>query len=237
MSSVCPSQTALTDSDLKLIYGNTVRQGILPSEPYQQSDREGNGLLKDTTLQQIVSNLKSKGIIPTLSQQQQENKAQQEYLEKQKALLKNLHDEYCFYDARYKYSLQKLLTNIQQGYLNNTGQNQQVIQQYLDSTRKLNQRLNDLAQVSNAITVYMLSNTSTLKNQVALFNKDIQEKQKKLQQQNKILSSQEAIEKLNKEQLNFTEEKARYTNNLLKTYSFLNIVALGLLVYVYRSAS
>ena len=34
----------------------------------------------------------------------------------------------------------------------------------------------------------------------------------------------------------YTEEKARYTDNLLKMYSVLNIVALGLLVYVYKSA-
>ena len=34
----------------------------------------------------------------------------------------------------------------------------------------------------------------------------------------------------------YTEEKSRYTNNLLKMYSVLNIVALSLLVYVYKSA-
>ena len=34
----------------------------------------------------------------------------------------------------------------------------------------------------------------------------------------------------------YTEEKGRYTDNLLKVYSVLNIVVLGLLVYVYKSA-
>jgi hypothetical protein len=34
----------------------------------------------------------------------------------------------------------------------------------------------------------------------------------------------------------YSEEKARYTDNLLKLYSFLNVVALGLLVYVYRAS-
>jgi hypothetical protein len=234
MASICPNQTALTDSDLSSIYGGTVNQGILPSEPYQQADREGTGLLKETSLKQLINNLKLNGIIPKPSEtgEQQDN-----FIEKQKALLKNLNNEYCFYDARYKYSLQKLLSGIQQAYINNSTQNQQVINQYLSSTQRLNQRLNDLAQVSNAITIDMLSTTSSIKKQIVAFNNDIKNKQQQLEKQNKILSSQQAVEKLNKEQVKFTEQKARYTNNLLKMYSFLNIVALGLLVYVYRSAS
>ncbi len=225
MTTICQTNTALTDTDLQTIYGNGVQQGILPAEPYQQSDREANGMLKETTIQQIITTLKSKGVISINSD------------EKQKALLVNLQDEYCFYDARYKYSLQKLLTSIQQVYVENSTQNQQIMYNYLDSTRKLNQRLNDLAQVSNGISNDMLKTATSLKSQISSFNKNIKEKQQKLEKQNKTLSSQEAIEKLNREQVKFTEEKARYTNNLLKTYSFLNIVALGLLVYIYRSAS
>ena len=57
----------------------------------------------------------------------------------------------------------------------------------------------------------------------------------KLAQQNKIISSSDAVTKLNKEMVKYTEEKNRYTENLLKTYSVLNIVALGLLIYIYKS--
>ena len=35
----------------------------------------------------------------------------------------------------------------------------------------------------------------------------------------------------------YSEEKARHTDNLLKLYSFLNVVALGLLVYIYKAAN
>jgi hypothetical protein len=34
----------------------------------------------------------------------------------------------------------------------------------------------------------------------------------------------------------YTEEKSRYTDNLMKMYSVLNIVVVGLLVYVYKAA-
>jgi hypothetical protein len=48
--------------------------------------------------------------------------------------------------------------------------------------------------------------------------------------------SNEASTKLKKEMVKYTEEKGRYSDNLLRLYSFLNMVALGLLVYVYRAS-
>jgi hypothetical protein len=83
----------------------------------------------------------------------------------------------------------------------------------------------------------MLSSSTNLEAEIRAFNKQISEQQQKLQAQNKIISSGEAATKLNKQMVRFTEEKARYSDNLLKLYSFLNIVALGLLVYVYKSAA
>ena len=83
----------------------------------------------------------------------------------------------------------------------------------------------------------MISSNQNLLGDIKKFNKDLSDKQSKLEGQSKILKSNQATTLLNKQMVKFTEEKARYTNNLLKMYSFLNIVALGLLVYVYRSAS
>ena len=68
------------------------------------------------------------------------------------------------------------------------------------------------------------------------FDGEIKDLQVKLTEQNKIISSSEATTKLNKEMVKYTEEKGKYTDNLLKMYSVLNIVALGLLIYVYKSA-
>lgn len=235
MASICSSQTPLTDTDLKTIYGTSTNPGILPAEPYQQADREPNGLLKETTLTQIVATLKSKGVIPILPQNPTENDTAV-FTNKQKALLLTIHDEYCFYDSRYKYALEKLLTNIQKAYESGSTENKSVIDSYLEATQKLNQRLNDLSQVANAISEDMMKTNTRMHSEIAKFHKDISKKHQALKEHNKILSSQEATVKLNKEMVKFTEEKARYTNNLLKTYSFLNIVALGLLVYVYRSA-
>jgi hypothetical protein len=233
MSSFCTTSTSLTDSDLSSLYGNNITHGILSSEPYPASDRETNGLLKESTLQQIVTSLSSQGVIPVYTDKIKPD----DFLNKQKAFLTNTKKEYCFYESRYKYALEKLLNAIQQGYINNNGNSQQVIQTYLQHTQLLNQKLNDLTQIVNTITEKTLTNSSKITNDIQKFNETIQDKQKKLQEQNKILSSQQSTMILNKEMVKFTEEKARYTNNLLKLYSVMNIVALGLLIYVYRSAS
>ena len=57
----------------------------------------------------------------------------------------------------------------------------------------------------------------------------------KLQEQARILQSRQGAENLYKEMMAYTSEKVRSTNNLLSMYSFLNIFALGVLLYLYRS--
>ena len=82
----------------------------------------------------------------------------------------------------------------------------------------------------------LLETSSGMSEQLARFNQTIQENRTKLTKQNQIISSSEAVTKIKKEMVKYSEEKARYTDNLLKLYSFLNVVALGLLVYVYRAS-
>ena len=227
----CPSKTAITDAELNQTYSSAKKPGLLPGTVPGASDRDGNGMLKDTSVKTLIGSLKGSGIVPTPNPKNTDL-----YLKKVDALLKDTETEYCFYEARYKYSLERLLNAINQGYANNTGDVQTVIQRYLASTQELNQRLNDLTQIINGITDNMLSSTNGLEQQVQAFDKKMKEQQKKLQAQNKVISSGQAVTELNKQMVKFTEEKGRYSNNLLGLYSFLNIVALGLLVYVYKSA-
>ena len=82
----------------------------------------------------------------------------------------------------------------------------------------------------------MLSGSDKMAEEIEAFNKKVQDQKGKLEEQNKIISSSEATTKLRKEMVKFTEEKARRSDNLLKLYSVLNIVAIGLLVYVYKAS-
>lgn len=231
MSVSCPAKTALTDDELNQTFGGGSIQGVLPSAPNGSSDRDGNGMLSKNTVQSIVSSLKGSGVMPSTK-----TNTPEVFISKQAILLKNIQDEYCFYESRYKYALEKLFNAINQGYMNNTGDTQATIQKYLGSTQILNKRLNDLTQILNAITEDMLLSSSSLDAEIKAFNEKIIKQKEKLDAQNKIITSSQAVTKLNKQMVKFTEEKAKYSNNLLGLYSFLNIVALGLLIYVYKSA-
>ena len=166
-----------------------------------------------------MSNLKSSGVIPTLTKTNSDA-----FFENQTTLINNIKTEYCFYYSRYTYSLKKLLKAI--GDINKPN-----MDMYLNNAQSLNQKMNDLIQIVNEITI-QLKQTDVVGN----LNAVMKESQSKLMEQNKVLSSTDAVTKLNKEMVKYTEEKGRYTDNLLKVYSVLNIVVLGLLVYVYKSA-
>lgn len=231
MSFSCPAKTALTDTELSQTFGNGIIHGLLPSSPNSASDRDESGILNKTTVQSIISSLKGSGIIPNSTMGNAEL-----FVSKQGELLKNIQAEYCFYESRYKYSLDQLFNSINLGYMNNTVDIQASIQTYLISTQALNRRLNDLTQIINGVTSDMLSSTTTLDAEIKLFDTQIKEQQTKLAAQNKIISSGQAVTTLNKQMVRFTEQKGKYSTNLLGLYSFLNVVALGLLIYVYKSA-
>ena len=79
--------------------------------------------------------------------------------------------------------------------------------------------------------------TCQQRKQQVIDKQKIEDEKQKLVHQHKMISSDEAASNLSKEMVKYTEQKARYTDNLLSVYSVLNIVALGLLVYVFRSTT
>lgn len=220
---------ASTTTELNQPYPN----GILPSSPPAASDRESTGILKQSVIQTIVNNLKTRGIIPTL----QGSGSYESFVSRQETLINNIKTEYEFYESKYETALNNLFNSIRAGYDNNTTENISIINANLITSQNLNKKLNDLTQIINGITGYMLSSTSGLETQIRNFDNLIKDKQDKLQKQNRIITSSQATTELNKEMVKFTEQKSKYSNNLLGLYSFLNVVALGLLVYVYKSSN
>jgi hypothetical protein len=87
------------------------------------------------------------------------------------------------------------------------------------------------------ITNDMLETSNAMDAELKEFQKNMAEKKEKLKYQTDIIKSSQGGVKLSREMVKYTEENARYTDNLLKMYSFLNVVALGLLIYIYRAAN
>ena len=230
----CPSITTLTDAELDKPYSNGNIPGILPSS----MPNVEKGQIQSGDVKMIVSNLKKSGVIPTLTSDTEL------FLKKQNELINNLKTEYCHYYSRYKYSLDKLFKSISENNVpkcENTSQpNPDSLNKFMEyryKTEELNIKMNVLIQIISDITDELLQSSTAMENDIKDFDKNIKENQIKLMEQNKIISSNQAITKLNKEMVKYTEEKGRYTDNLLKMYSVLNIVVLSLLVYVYKSVN
>jgi hypothetical protein len=231
MTFTCPQQSSLTDSELDKIYSGT-KPGLLPNPPNGSSDRDANNMLSANAVTRIITTHKSAGTIPNSNSNNTDA-----MVAAQTEFLTNIKAEYCFYDSRYKYSLEKLFSAVRAAYQNNSADAQSVIQKYLAFTQRFNQRLNDLTQIINSVTDGMLQASNTISKDIQDFNTRVQELKVKLDEQNSIISSGEAMMKIKKQMVKFTEEKARRSDNLLKLYGFMNIVTIGLLVYVYRAAS
>ena len=226
MTAVCPRASSLTDSELNQGFAN----GLLPSTPNGSSDRDGNGMLTANAVSSILQTLKTSNVIPVATATNAEA-----YVARQTVFLTNVKAEYCFYDSRYKFCLEKLFSAVRQGYQNNSREAQALVQKYLDLTQRFNQRVNDLTQIMNAVTEDGLRASNNISQDIKDFNAKIQEQKKKLTEQYVLISSSQATTNIRKQMVKYTEEKARRSDNLLKMYGFLNIVALGLLVYIYRA--
>lgn len=224
----CPVESSLSPQELNATFSE--ERKLLPSS-ILPTDRDGSGMLKASMLADWLSRLESAGIVPSAK-----SSTATVYTSKVTALLSSAQREYCFYDSRYRASLQYLFTSIRNTTQNSSEEAKRVIESRLQLTQGLNRKVNDMIQIMNAITEKMMKSSETLQQEIAEFNKRLKSQRDKLQEQNNIIQSNEAAMRLKKEMVKYSEEKAQYSNNLLKMYSFLNIVALGLLVYVYKAA-
>lgn len=226
MAFSCPAQTSLTDTDLNALYSG----GLLPSS-FNSGDRDSQGMLTSNVVTSQVSKFQSTGVVPMPDTKTDPVV----YATKLATLHTNIKSEYCHYYSRYRAALQKLFASIGDSYTSGK-ENQEMTQKYLGITQALNRRLNDLTQIVNGIATNMVSTNGDLDQEILSYNEKIQEQRKRLDAQNTILTSNQASMKLKKEMVQYTEEKGRRSDNLLKLYSFMNIVVVGLLVYVYKAA-
>lgn len=237
--SFCGQQTgtSLTDTALRETYGTTTSPGLLPSDGFPQSDRESNGLLKAESLKTTVASMIAAGKIPRPPPASADSTTIQTYMTKNSQFIQNIKQEYCFYDSRYKYAINQLFEKLKAGYSQTDLTNQGLIQTYLQASIALNMKLNDLSQIMNEITKSRLESAQAQNTEINSINKTLEERSSKLSEQYKILSSQQATALLYKDMVKYSKERADSSNNLLQLYSFMNIVMIGVLVYLYRSMS
>jgi hypothetical protein len=229
MAFTCNTSTTLVDSDLLKEFSNNGASGLI-TDAVTSSARDSNNILTESSITQILSTLRSRSIPPT-----HVSDREREYKTKVDALLANIKAEYCFYYSRYTYALSKLFSAVNASYLTSSTDNDAALTRYRDYAKKLNQKLNDMVQIVNGISKAMLTSSREVLNSMNTLNMELSGQSAKLNEQNSIISSAEVTTKLKKQMVKYTEEKGRRTDNLLQLYSFLNVVAVGLLVYIYMA--
>jgi hypothetical protein len=146
--------------------------------------------------------------------------------------------EYAYYYARYLYAIQKMSAALQcTDSMFGTYNRRDAIKKYTEAAIILNMMVNDIIYTMDQISQARTNeDISTLTTKLNAADRGLAEQSMKLQKQRELLmSSGQNKMLLHKEMETYSRQKARYHNNMLMLYSFLNITALGLLFYVYRS--
>ena len=137
----------------------------------------------------------------------------------------NISKEYCFYYKRYNYALQELLIVAS---VSQTGSDYFALK---EDTIQLNSLLNQLLQILQMAILLQSASEDDSDNSedYATAREILTWHMAKLQD-----SDMEANAK--KSMIDYTIEKNSSSRNLLAIYGFLNIVAIGMLAYLYRSS-
>ena len=241
MIGIIPGATAIINPSI-VNFGDTTALckpstgGVVVSNLSANSTRDTNGILTAAALTTIITNLQLCN--DTLPKTTTENQA---CIDKDALFTTNIKDEYTYYYALYSFTITKLmtaLTNQQSTAWTGTSGQNNAINSYKVAAIKLNIRINDITQIVDAVSKKQRnSNITNLTDALNADDQNLQAQSAKLVRQRELLSNKNQDNMvLMKEMDEYSRQKAKYHNNLLMLYSFLNITAIGLLFYVYRSA-
>jgi len=203
--------------------------------------RDPNGLIPDSAIPGLVQSLTSSGVIPQIPANNTNSAELDAFLVKDTAFIEGTKAEYCYYNERYAWSINQLFGALVgpkgQAFLTVTSAQQATINKYLQSSVQLNQTLNDITKIVKGVAASRVKDAEGLGNAIQKLNSQLDSTEQGLAKQNEILTKGKDTTVLYKEMEKYSKEKNKFTSNILMLYSFLNITALGLLFYVYRSAS
>jgi len=246
MIGIIPGPTAITNPSIvnfgdttalcKPSTGGIVASNLSVNYTVNSENREATGILSNVALNKIITNLQLCN--DKLPKNTTENQA---CIDKDALFTTNIKDEYTYYYALYSFTIRRLmnaLTNQQSSAWTGTAGQNNAVNSYKAAAIKLNMRINDITQIVDAVSKKQrTSNITNLTDALNADDQNLQAQSAKLIRQRELLSNKNQDNMvLMKEMEEYSRQKAKYHNNLLMLYSFLNITAIGLLFYVYRSA-
>jgi len=152
--------------------------------------------------------------------------------------------ECAYYYALYRHAIRNLAASItcpdtspKATYGSWTNAADKALEKYTEAAIILNQMVNDVIYIMDQVAQTRTNiDIASLTTRLNGLDADLTTTSRSLQtQRNALTSPGQNKMVLYKEMETYSRQKAAYHNNLLALYSFLNITAIGLLFYVYRS--
>ena len=252
--------SSYTDTELQAIYisQNSANPAIISVLESSPRTRNEDGFLTATSVSELVTRMISLNIIPMppvstrpgIAVSDAEKTA---YQTKDSAFKRDSKSEFCFYFQRYNYIQNKFIS-----LLSSTTPQTAEFNRYLTMATTIKRRLYDITYIIEGVKNRRDDATDTInamltemKNELNITsspsNVNIGSTGSSTGTSSSSSSSSstsssittttasEDVENIRREMMKYSKEKVRATDNLLSLYGFMNILAIGMLVYVYRS--
>lgn len=245
------TRPAAPSSCTQMMNGYTdIAGGILAK--VSTSDVGSDGLLTAGGATRVIGELRTAGIIPTApdlskfntkvwSAPDQNNVSGNDqlavYVSAQNTLIANIEVEYNYVKSYYEKAISCLVDAIKEftSATNDTTRttiNNNQVTPYRSKSIEFNRKLNLLLDVSRKISEQLLADSQGYQTTINSDNTEFTKRKTRLEEQAKILNSENSASELHKRMVEYSAEKNRAHNNLLTMYSCLNIVAIAMLFYI-----
>lgn len=206
---------------------------------FPASSIDSKGVIKPDAMSAHINGLLDtlKIQAPIQIQQLEEMNPAEDYAKRTAQLRASIQKEYCFYYVRYNFILREILM------LAATQSSRQLsgadYTTKKNNTEELNSKLNQILQI---IQAFVTSRNTSLKNYygtdtgVNQVNEYLDKTRTDLLNHSKILKNRSMEKDLKSAMVDYTVEKNSSSRNLLAIYGFLNIVAAGMIFYLYRTS-
>ena len=190
------------------------------------------GRMPIAALQAHIAELQASGAIPTDvadPRTQTTNMGVKEANDK--AFHKNIQDEYCFYEARYKYAMGeflKLSTSLNPADV-------PTAQRMLLVTQSLNRKINSVLEITNMLNDSRVESTNMLKTSVQSSNQEIKSTADQLNKEKSFLGRDNLLIETQKEMIIYTKEKNEHVLNQISLFTIMTAFAVGAIFAIWRS--
>jgi len=150
----------------------------------------------------------------------------------------NIESEYCFYYKRYIYILTEVLQIAASSNTRNLASDSGY-QEKKANTEAINAKLNQILQILQGLINSRLRSLNQYYGQnsgVNQVNQELDQNRQDLLRHTNLLKNHELEKDVQSAMITYTIEKNSSSRNLMAIYGFLNIVAVGMIFYLYRNA-